>query len=426
MSRSQIRVPEGGARIGIHADGSLRVPDNPVIPFIEGDGIGIDISPVMRAVVDAAVACTYPGQRQLHWMEVYCGGKAAELYDGDWYPAETLDLIKEHAVVIKGPITMPVGDGFRSLAIALRQEFDLYAVVRPVRGLAGFATPCRNAGRVDAIVFRENNEDTYAGIEWQAGSPQAEKLIRFLREELGVKKILYPDECSIGIKPVSAESCRRLVRRAIGYAIDQDLPSVTLAHKGDVLKYTEGAFRRWGFQLATDEFGARPRPDQASLALTSPLTGREIVIKEIFADGLLQRMLTHPDEFSVIATLNMNGDYIADALTAQVGAVGIAPSANIGDGVAVFECTHGTAPRRAGSNRADPTSLILAAEMLLRHIGWREAADRLGEALQEAMRECLATMPAATDGSTPHLDVAAFGCREFGDVIIRQLTRRHA
>lgn len=414
MSRSRIRVPDRGTRIAVNSDGSLRVPDEPIIPFIEGDGIGADIAPVMRAVVDAAIDRAYGAQRQLHWMEVYCGEKAAGLYEGEWYPAETLDAIKEHAVVIKGPITMPIGEGFRSLAIALRQEFDLYAILRPVRGLPGLPSPFRDALRVDAVVFRENNEDTYAGIEWQAGSAQAERLIRFLREELGVKKIRFPDECSIGIKPVSAEGSRRLVRRAIRYAIDQDLPSVTLVHKGDILKCTEGAFRRWGFQLAREEFGARPCSDRPALSLTSPLTGREILIREILADSLLQRIMTNPEEFSVIATLNVNGDYIADAMTAQVGAVGIAPSANIGDGVAVFECTHGTAPRHAGTNRANPLSLILAAEMLLRHIGWREAADRLSQALQDVMRNH------APVGA--HWDIAAFGCREFGDAVMRSLS----
>ncbi len=414
MARSHIEIPAGGEKIVVNADQSLNVPDCPIIPFVEGDGVGIDIVPVMRRVVDAAVKVAYGGARKLHWMEIFCGGKAADLYDGEWYPAETLDAIKDYTVVIKGPLTTPIGEGFRSLAVALRQEFDLYVSLRPVRWLAGVPTPLREPAAVDMIIFRENTEDIYAGIEWQAGTPQAEKLIRFLREEMGVKKIRFPDECSIGVKPVSAEGSKRLVRRAIQYAIDHDLPSVTVVHKGDILKCTEGSFRRWAYELAVQEFSAYQNDDGASLSIDHPRTGNPILVNEVFADTMLQLALTSPKEFSVVATLNLNGDYLSDAVTAQIGAVGLAPAANLGDGIAVFEATHGTAPRYAGQNKANPTSLILAAEMLLRHLHWNEAATILCAGLQGAITAKTVTY----DLARVLPDATLLSCSEFGEAVI--------
>jgi isocitrate dehydrogenase len=419
MARSQIEIPSGGEKITVNADQSLHVPVCPIIPFIEGDGIGVDITPVMRRVVDAAVEKAYGGARQLHWMEIYCGTKAADRYDGEWYPAETLDAIKEYTLAIKGPLTTPIGEGFRSLAVALRQEFDLYVSLRPIRWLPGVPTPLREPAAVDMIIFRENTEDIYAGIEWQAGTPQAEKLIQFLREEMGVKKIRFPDECSIGIKPVSAEGTKRLVRRAIQYAIDHDLPSVTLVHKGDILKHTEGAFRRWGYELAVEEFAATPNDNGSSLTIENPRNGKSILINEVFADTLLQLVLTRPAEFSVIATLNLNGDYLSDAVTAQIGAIGLAPAANLGDGIAVFEATHGTAPKYAGQNKANPTSLILAADMLLRHLHWQEAANILVAGLRDTITAQTVTYDLARVLPNSKL----LSCAEFGEAVICHMQR---
>lgn len=417
MAHPQIDIPAGGEKITINPDRSLNVPDHPIVPFIEGDGIGVDITPVMRKVVDAAVKNAYGDKRKIHWMEIYSGEKAANLFAGEWYPAATLDAIKEYTLVIKGPLTTPIGDGFRSLNIALRQEFDLYVSLRPVRWLRGTPAPVREPQKVDMVIFRENSEDIYAGIEWKPGSPQAEKVMQFLLEEMGVKKIRFPDDCGIGIKTVSAEGSKRLIRRAIQYAIDHDLSSVTLVHKGDVMKCTEGAFRQWGYELAAQEFGAQPLDGSPWLAFDNPHSHRQIVIKDVIADAMLQQVLTRPEQFSVIATLNQNGDYLADVLSAQVGGIGIAPAANLGDDIAVFEATHGTAPQYAGQDKVNPGSLILSAEMLLRHLHWREAADLIIRGLNGAIEAKTVTFDLAR--ALP--DSKLLKCSEFGATVIEKM-----
>jgi len=374
MQYERIVVPEAGRRIRVNADLSLEVPDEPIIPFIEGDGIGIDVTPAMLRVVDAAVAQAYGKSRRIHWLEVFAGEKAHALY-GQWLPEETLRALAEFVVSIKGPLGTPVSGGFRSLNVALRQDLDLYACVRPIRYFPGVASPMQDASLTDMVVFRENTEDIYAGIEWPAGSPEVKKLITFLEQELGVSAIRFPESSGIGIKPVSREGSQRLIRKAIEYAIDHDRVSVTLVHKGNIMKYTEGAFRNWGYELAREEFGARPIGSGPWLSFASPRTGRDIVIKDVIADNFLQQVLLRPEEYDVIATMNLNGDYVSDALAAQVGGIGIAPGGNIGDGPAVFEATHGTAPGFAGKDRVNPSSLILSAEMMLRYLRWREAAD---------------------------------------------------
>jgi isocitrate dehydrogenase len=350
------------------------VPAAPIIPFIEGDGIGVDVTPAMRRVVDAAVARAYGGARHIAWMEVYSGEKANALY-GQWLPEETLEALREFVVSIKGPLGTPVGGGMRSLNVAMRQTLDLYACVRPIRYFPGVSSPMQDASLTDMVVFRENTEDIYTGIEWPAGSAEVHKLIAFLQRELGVHAIRFPSSSGIGIKPVSKEGSQRLIRKAIRHAIDNDRVSVTLVHKGNIMKFTEGAFRNWGYQLAQEEFGARPIGDGPWLKFPNPLTGTDIVVKDVIADNFLQQVLLRPEEYDVIATLNLNGDYVSDALAAQVGGIGIAPGGNIGDGLAVFEATHGTAPGFAGKDRVNPGSLILSAEMMLRYLGWREAAD---------------------------------------------------
>jgi len=369
-----ILVPADGARITVNADTSLTVPDNPIIPFVEGDGIGIDVTPAMLTVVDAAVHKAYGARRKLRWMEVYAGAKANRIY-GEWLPDETLQVLRDFVVSIKGPLETPVGEGIRSLNVAVRQTLDLYACVRPIRFFPGVASPMLDASLTDMVVFRENTEDIYAGIEWPAGSPQVHKLIAFLQHELGVTGIRFPASSGLGIKPVSKEGSQRLIRKAIQYTIDNDRVSVTLVHKGNIMKYTEGAFRNWGYRLATEEFGAREIGGGPWLSFTNPLSGHEIVVKDVIADNFLQQVLMRPEEYDVIATLNLNGDYISDALAAQVGGIGIAPGGNIGDGPAVFEATHGTAPGFAGKDRVNPGSLILSAEMMLRYLKWSEAAD---------------------------------------------------
>jgi isocitrate dehydrogenase len=374
MQFQHIAVPEAGGRIRINADFSLDVPDEPIIPFIEGDGIGIDVTPAMRRVVDAAVSKAYGGRRRIHWMEAYAGEKASALY-GQWFPAETLAALREFVVSIKGPLGTPVGSGVRSLNVAIRQELDLYANVRPIRYFPGVASPMADASLTDMVVFRENTEDIYAGIEWPAGSPEVHKLIDFLQGELQVTAIRFPDSSGIGIKPVSKQGSQRLVRKALQYTIDQDRVSVTLVHKGNIMKFTEGAFRNWGYEVAREEFGARPIGSGPWLSFTNPKSGHEIVVKDVIADNFLQQVLLRPEEYDVIATLNLNGDYVSDALAAQVGGIGISPGGNIGDGPAVFEATHGTAPGFAGKDRVNPSSLILSAEMMVRYLGWTEAAD---------------------------------------------------
>ena len=372
-----INIPKQGEKIEISADGSVATPSCPIIPFIEGDGIGVDVTPVMRKVVDNAVKYAYHGNRRIAWMEVYAGEKAVELYGPDqWLPSETYAAINEYSVAIKGPLTTPVGGGIRSLNVAIRQQMDLFACVRPIRYFPGTPTPLKDSEITNMVVFRENTEDIYAGIEWQADSPEVKKVIDFLTREMGVTEIRFPDYCGLGVKPVSKEGSQRLIRKAIRYAIDNRRQSVSLVHKGNIMKYTEGAFRNWGYELAASEFGAQPIDGGPWCTLENPkYPGETILIKDIIADNFLQQILLKPNEYDVIATLNLNGDYISDALAAQVGGIGIAPGANMSNRIAVFEATHGSAPKYAAKNRVNPGSIILSAEMMLRHIEWHDAAD---------------------------------------------------
>lgn len=376
MGYKKIQVPAVGDKITVNADHSLNVPDRPIIPYIEGDGIGVDISPVMIKVVDAAVEKAYGGKRKISWMEVYAGEKATQVYDQDtWLPQETLDAVKDYVVSIKGPLTTPVGGGIRSLNVALRQQLDLYVCLRPVRWFEGVPSPVKKPGEVDMTIFRENSEDIYAGIEWKAGSPEAIKVIKFLKEEMGVTKIRFDQDCGIGIKPVSKEGTQRLARKALQYVVDNDRESLTIVHKGNIMKFTEGAFKEWAYEVAAEEFGATLLDGGPWMQFKNPRTGRNVVVKDAIADAMLQQILLRPAEYDVIATLNLNGDYLSDALAAEVGGIGIAPGANLSDTVAMFEATHGTAPKYAGKDQVNPGSLILSAEMMLRHMGWIEAAD---------------------------------------------------
>ncbi|MFN6961241.1 MAG: NADP-dependent isocitrate dehydrogenase [Rhodocyclaceae bacterium] len=414
MSQSRIQIPADGQRIVA----GQPTPDNPIIPFIEGDGIGVDITPVMRAVVDAAVAKAYGGKRKIAWLEVYAGEKATRLYGPDqWLPQETFEALKTYAVSIKGPMTTPVGGGIRSLNVALRQELDLYQCVRPVRYFKGVPSPLKDPSKTDMVIFRENTEDIYAGIEWPAESEGAQKVIRFLQEEMGVKKIRFPATSGIGIKPVSREGTERLVRAAIKYAIANDRKSVTLVHKGNIMKYTEGAFRDWGYAVARNEFGAQPIDGGPWCSFKNPDTGREIVIKDVIADAFLQQILLRPAEYDVIATLNLNGDYISDALAAQVGGIGIAPGANISDQYAVFEATHGTAPKYAGQDKVNPGSLILSAEMMLRHLGWKEAADLIIKSMEAAIADKIVTY----DFARQMEGAKEVKCSQFGQAMIERM-----
>jgi isocitrate dehydrogenase len=381
-----IKVPLGGEKISVNADGSLTVPNNPIISYIQGDGAGVDITPVMISVVDAAVAKAYSGAKQIHWMEIYAGEKATKIYGPDaWLPDETLQALKEYVISIKGPLTTPVGGGIRSLNVALRQELDLYVCLRPVRYFTGVPSPLREPQNTDMVVFRENSEDIYAGIEYAEGSDEAKKLLNFLIQEMGVKKIRFPGSSGLGIKPVSREGTERLVRKALQYTIDNDRSSVTLVHKGNIMKFTEGAFRDWGYALAQREFGARQVGGGPWCQLENPKTGRIITVKDMIADAFLQQILLNPADYDVIATLNLNGDYVSDALAAQVGGVGIAPGANLSDSVAMFEATHGTTPKYAGKDYVNPGSEILSAEMMLRHLGWLEAADLIIGAMERSI-----------------------------------------
>ena len=411
MPYDKIQLPADGAKITVNADYSLNVPSNPIIPFIEGDGIGVDITPVMRAVTDAAVARAYGGSRAIRWMEIYAGEKATRVYGSDvWLPAETMDAVRELVVSIKGPLTTPVGGGIRSLNVTLRQELDLYVCLRPVRYFAGTPSPLREPEHTDMVIFRENSEDIYAGIEWAAGTPEVKKVVEFLQTEMGVKKIRFPATCGIGVKPVSSEGTHRLVRKALQYAIDNDRSSVTLVHKGNIMKFTEGAFKNWGYELAKAEFGAVEIDGGPWCAFKNPHTGREIVVKDVIADAFLQQILLRPKEYSVIATLNLNGDYISDALAAQVGGIGMAPGANLSDSVAMFEATHGTAPKYAGKDMVNPSSLILSAEMMLRHLGWTEAADLVIKGVEGAISHKTVTydLHRLMEGATK-LSCSAFG-----------------
>ncbi len=376
MQYEKIEIPGRGEPITMNRDFRLNVPDEPIIPFIEGDGIGIDVTPVMKDVVDAAVDRAYGGERRVAWMEIYAGKKASEVYQSaNFLPEETLHALQKYVVSIKGPLATPIGGGIRSLNVSIRQNLDLYACVRPIRYFPGVSTPMKESDLVNMVVFRENTEDIYAGIEYPTGSQEVQKLIKFLQEELGATQIRFPSSSGIGIKPVSREGSERLIRKAINYCIDNDFHSVTLVHKGNIMKFTEGAFCQWGYEVAREEFGATPKDGGPWHAFPNPRNGHEIIVKDIIADNFLQQILLRPEEYDVIATLNLNGDYISDALAAQVGGIGIAPGGNIGDGVAVFEATHGTAPGFAGKDRVNPGSLILSAEMMLRYLGWTEAAD---------------------------------------------------
>jgi len=444
MHYDYIEVPADGEAITANPDHTLNVPDRPVIPYIEGDGIGIDVTPVMLDVVNAAVSKAYGGERKIEWMQVYAGQRATEVYGGDVYmPDETLHAMEKYVVSIKGPLATPIGGGIRSLNVSIRQTLDLYACVRPIRYFPGVITPMKDSNLVDMTVFRENTEDIYAGIEYPTGSQEVQKLIHFLQHELGTKKIRFPASSGIGIKPVSREGSERLVRKAIQYCIDRDQSSVTLVHKGNIMKFTEGAFCHWGYEVAREEFGAKEKDGGPWLSFPNPVTGNEIIIKDVIADNFLQQILMRPEEYDIIATLNLNGDYISDALAAQVGGIGIAPGANIGDAVGVFEATHGTAPGFAGKDRVNPGSLILSAEMMLRYMGWIEAADlimegvaktiangeltfdlaRLREAIHRPIRKERPHDRKEVEEELEELSPGAtlVGCSEFGRAVIRHM-----
>ncbi|HIF90806.1 MAG TPA: NADP-dependent isocitrate dehydrogenase [Candidatus Poseidoniales archaeon] len=399
-------------------NGLLKVPNNPIIYYIEGDGIGVDITPVMMKVVNASIKNAYSGQKQIVWSEVLAGEKAFKA-TGEWLPEETLDAMRSGLVSIKGPLTTPVGGGIRSLNVALRQKLDLYACVRPVRWYEGTPSPVKEPGNVDMIIFRENSEDVYAGIEWEAGSPEVKKVIDFLQNEMGVENIRFPETSGIGIKPVSQEGTARIVRAAIKYAIENDKESVTLVHKGNIMKFTEGGFRDWGYQLAKDEFGASELDGGPWCTLTNPNTGNTITIKDVIADAMLQQIILRPAEYGVLTTMNLNGDYISDALAAQVGGIGIAPGANINydNGIAIFEATHGTAPKYAGMNKVNPGSIILSAEMMLRHMEWHEAADLIVKGMEGAISAATVTydFERLMEGAT------LLSCSDFGDAIISHM-----
>ena len=413
-----VKIPAGGRKITVNKDFSLTVTDNPIIPFIEGDGTGVDITPVMIKVVDAAVAKAYGGKRKIHWMEIYAGEKSTKVYGPDvWLPEETLAILKDYVVSIKGPLTTPVGGGIRSLNVALRQELDLYVCLRPVRYFRGVPSPVKNPEAVDMVIFRENSEDIYAGVEWQAESDAAKKVIDFLIREMGVKKIRFPATSGIGIKPVSREGTERLVRKAMLYAIDNDRKSVSLVHKGNIMKFTEGAFRDWGYALAQREFGAKPIDGGPWCSFKNPKSGRDIVVKDMIADAFLQQILLRPAEYDVIATLNLNGDYISDALAAEVGGIGIAPGANMSDTVANFEATHGTAPKYAGKDYVNPGSEILSAEMMLVHMGWKEAANLITASLEKAIGDKVVTY----DFARMMEGAKQVSCSGFGNAMIERM-----
>ncbi len=418
MSYQHIKVPAEGQAITANDDLSLNVPDNPVIPYIEGDGIGADISPVMIRVVDAAVEKAYQGQRRIAWMEIYAGEKATSIYGEDeWLPDESLSAMQDYIVSIKGPLTTPVGGGIRSLNVSIRQRLDLYACVRPVRYFDGIETPLKRPEDTEMVIFRENTEDIYAGIEWESGTPEAQKVIRFLTEEMNVTSIRFPETSGIGVKPVSSEGTRRLVRKALQYAIDNDRKSVSLVHKGNIMKFTEGAFRNWGYELAKELYGAKEIGAGPWCEFENPKTGNTITVKDVIADNFLQQILSRPTEYDVIATLNLNGDYISDALAAQVGGIGIAPGANIADTVGVFEATHGTAPKYTGLNKVNPGSIILSAEMMLRYMGWPEAADCVIRGMQGAISAKQVTYDLARNEP----DATELSTSDFGEAVIDRM-----
>jgi len=415
MPYQKIQVPTKGEKITQKADGTLVVPVNPIIAFIEGDGTGVDITPVMQRVVDAAVAKAYQGQRHISWMEIFAGEKATKVYgENQWLPTETLKAIQDYLVAIKGPLTTPVGGGIRSINVTLRQQLDLYICLRPVRYFAGTPSPVKEPQLVDMVIFRENSEDIYAGIEWLADSEEAKKVIQFLQKDMKIKNIRFPEHCGIGIKPVSREGTQRLVIKAIQYAIDNHRDSVTLVHKGNIMKFTEGAFKEWGYAIAREKFAATLYQEGPWLVIKHPQTGKEIIIKDVIADAFLQQILLRPADYSVIATLNLNGDYISDALAAQVGGIGIAPGANLSDGVALFEATHGTAPKYAGLDKVNPGSLILSAEMMLRHMGWLEAATLI----TESMEKTIAHKTVTYDFERLMTGATLLSCSKFGQALI--------
>jgi isocitrate dehydrogenase len=412
-----IKVPATGDKIRVNADSSLSVPDNPIIPFITGDGIGVDITPVMKAVVDAAVNEAYSERRRISWMEIYAGEKSTHIYgEKVWLPDETLEAAKEYVVSIKGPLTTPVGGGIRSINVALRQKLDLYVCLRPVRYFQGVPSPLKNPEKTDMVIFRENSEDIYAGIEWEAESDDAKKIIHFLTGEMGVTQIRFPETSAIGIKPVSREGTERLVRRAIQYAITNKRRSVTLVHKGNIMKFTEGAFKNWGYQVAAQEFGGILLEGGPWMKLPDDKGG--IIIKDVIADAFLQQILLRPEEYDVIATLNLNGDYISDALAAQVGGIGIAPGANLSDSVAMFEATHGTAPKYAGKDQVNPGSIILSAEMMLRHMGWEEAANLIIASMEATIRDKVVTY----DFARQMTDARKVSCSAFGHALVERMS----
>ena len=417
MPYKKIKVPKKGSKITFE-NGKINIPDNPIIPYIEGDGIGVDITPPMINVVNEAVKIAYKDKKKIEWMEIYCGEKSTVVYGEDnWLPPETLRALEIYLVGIKGPLTTPVGGGIRSLNVALRQELDLYVCQRPVRYFNGVPSPVISPEKTDMVIFRENSEDIYAGVEWEAGSEGAEKLIKFLTEEMGVNKIRFTEECGIGIKPISKQGTERLVDKAIQYAIANDRDSITFVHKGNIMKFTEGSFKDWGYQFAASKYGAVELDGGPWHTLTNPVTGTEIVIKDVIADAFLQQILTRPDEYSVIATMNLNGDYISDALAAEVGGIGIAPGANLGDKIALFEATHGTAPKYAGLDKVNPGSLILSAEMMLRYMGWMEAADMIIEGLAKTISQKTVTY----DFERLMSGASLLKCSEFGEAIISNM-----
>jgi len=418
MAYQHIKIPSGGEKIRVNKDFSLSVPDNPIIPYIDGDGTGVDITPVMLKVVDAAVKKAYGGKKRIVWMEMYAGEKSCAVYgENVWLPDETLEASREFVVSIKGPLTTPVGGGIRSINVALRQELDLYVCLRPVRWFTGVPSPVKKPEDVDMVIFRENAEDIYAGIEWAAKTPEAQKVIKFLIEEMKVKKIRFPGSSAIGIKPVSIEGSERLIRKAFQYAIDNNRRSVTLVHKGNIQKFTEGGFRDWGYQLAQREFGAKLIDGGPWCSFKNPKSGQDITVKDVITDAFLQQILLRPAEYDVIATLNLNGDYVSDALAAQVGGIGIAPGANMSDTVAMFEATHGTAPKYAGKDYVNPGSEILSAEMMLRHMGWTEAADVIVKSIEAAIADKVVTY----DFARLMQGAKQVSCSGFGQAMIERM-----
>ena len=418
MAYQNIKIPETGSKITLNDDGSLNVPNDPIIPYIEGDGIGIDITSAMLNVVDSAVEKSYGGEKKISWMEVYCGEKSTEVYGDDvWLPDETIEALKDYVVSIKGPLTTPVGGGIRSLNVSLRQILDLYVCLRPIRYFSGVPSPVKNPSHVDMVIFRENSEDIYAGVEFEGGSDESNKLVKILQEQFDVNKIRFTEDVGLGVKPISRNGTERLVKQAIDYAIKNDRDSVTLVHKGNIMKFTEGAFRDWGYELSVSNYDGEPLDGGPWHVIKNPTNGNNLIIKDVICDAFLQQILTRPKEYDVIATMNLNGDYISDALAACVGGIGIAPGANIGDDAALFEATHGTAPKYAGQDKVNPGSLILSAEMMLRHLGWVEAADLIIESMEKAIEAKMVTY----DFERLMENANLVSCSGFADEMIKRM-----